>query len=100
MDYLKRLKAWWHYKRLLRTMRNNWTVQQTSRVRCYYGALQRYTGDCIIVAEQNELGERRARCIQCPMTSNKMQHPHWGGYVCWTLEARPIMPPRKPVEVI
>lgn len=97
---IKRIKAWWSYRKLVRSMRNNWTLHQTSRTTVYYGAMRTYMGDCIIVAEQNDLGERRARCIQCPMTSNKMRHPHWGAYVCWTLEANPIMPPRKPVEAL
>lgn len=97
----ERLEAQRVYDQLVETMRNEWTVVQTHRTRCFTDTArpETFLGEIIIVAETNELNERRVRCINRPFGFSETQSREWGNYQVWALNASPTMPPRKPVEI-
>lgn len=96
----ERLEAQRVYDQLVATMRDEWRVVETHQTPCFFDAAHKhFAGHLTIVAETNELNERRARVVSIPPMFVPEQSRQWANYQVWAMRAEPTRPPRQPVEL-
>lgn len=94
---LKRFRKWLQYRRLVRTMADDWIIHARGVEYTSGGALvARY------VVEQNGLGERRVRVVwrHHDLKGIGLSSHDYTAWLQWCEEAQPTYPPRPEWEAV
>ncbi len=99
-NYLKERQEEKLYQKLLNKERSEWHIVESYQASCstiYTNTNPSktiYKGDILAVCEENNLGERRLRTLNCPEGFSIDQLENYSDILLWVNEAQTTLPPK------
>lgn len=99
-NYLKERQEEKAYRQLLRKERSEWYIVESYQAECnvIYTAINPpktvYKGDILVVCEENNLGERRVRTLNCPEGFSIKQLDNYSDILLWSNLSDIKLPPK------